>query len=178
MKHSHHSIILVDENDNQIGTTDKLSAHQKGQLHRAFSIFIFRKHNGQIELLLQQRHPDKYHCGGLWTNSCCSHPMPGEHTMAAGQRRLQEELGLVTDLQPTGSFIYQAKFDNGLTEHEYDHVLAGWFDGQVDNFNTSEIKAIRWINIHEIIQQEFKTTLFTPWFKQGFDIAIKNLSLT
>ena len=121
-------VILVDQTDQEIGIAEKLAAHLENRCHRAFSIFIFRylNHPEQSpELLLQQRAFDKYHSGGLWTNTCCSHPRPGEAVLAAGERRLQEEFGIPASLRALGWFHYIAKFDNGLTENEVDHVLLG-----------------------------------------------------
>src|SRR5689334_15327319 len=118
-------VILVDENDNPIGSAEKLAAHEQGgQRHRAFSVFIFRKRD-ELEVLLQQRASHKYHCPDLWTNTCCSHPQPGETITQAGERRLQEEMGIATPLTWVGKFHYIAHFDNGLSENEIDHVLVG-----------------------------------------------------
>ena len=113
-------VILVDENDNQVGLMPKLEAHQKGLLHRAFSIFIF---NSKYELLLQKRASSKYHSGGLWTNTCCSHPREGEDILDAAKRRLFEEMGIETSLRKVHDFIYKAELDNDLTEHEFDQIL-------------------------------------------------------
>ena len=107
---------------------EKMEAHKKGLLHRAFSVFIF---NGKGEMLLQQRALNKYHSGGLWTNACCSHPMPGEKTEDAADRRLKEELGFETPLEKIFDFVYKAEFDNGLTEYEFDHVFAGEYEGEI-----------------------------------------------
>jgi isopentenyl-diphosphate delta-isomerase len=144
---------------------DKMEAHEKGLLHRAFSIFVFNSHG---DLLLQQRAEDKYHSGGLWTNTCCSHPMPGEETLAAAQRRLLEEMGFNTELEMAFSFIYRTDFDNGLTEHEVDHVFTGLFDGvvkpdpsEVGNYSFQSIPAIR----HSI---RTEPQLYTSWFKIAF----------
>src|SRR6185503_10093666 len=112
------NVILVDENDNEIGSCEKMEAHRQGWLHRAFSIFIF---NSRGEMLLQQRALDKYHSPGLWTNACCSHPAPGENLAEAAGRRLEEELGFTTGLEKLFDFIYRADFENGLSEHEFDH---------------------------------------------------------
>src|SRR3989344_7340032 len=117
-------IILVDENDNQIGIEEKIKAHLDGKLHRAFSIFVF---NNKGELLIQQRALDKYHSAGLWTNTCCSHPKPEEQIIEAGHRRLKEEMEFDCELNEAFSFKYKAVFDNGLTENEYDHVLIGYY---------------------------------------------------
>src|SRR5687767_9845264 len=121
-------VILVNENDEQLGVMDKMEAHHKGVLHRAFSIFIF---NTKGEMLLQQRAEHKYHSGGLWTNACCSHPAPGEETNDAAERRLQEEMGFSTSLVKVLDFTYRAEFDNGLVEHEFDHVYLGLYNGDI-----------------------------------------------
>lgn len=121
-------VILVNEQDEPVGLMEKMEAHEKAVLHRAFSVFIF---NRKGEWLLQQRALTKYHSGGLWTNACCSHPLPGETTMEAAKRRLQEELGFTTDLQKAFHFTYKAPFDNGLTEYEFDHVFTGLYEGSV-----------------------------------------------
>ncbi|MFT3703629.1 MAG: isopentenyl-diphosphate Delta-isomerase [Agriterribacter sp.] len=128
MADSTHDIILVNKNDEETGTAEKMDAHHKALLHRAFSVFVF---NNKGEMLLQQRALGKYHSGGLWTNACCSHPRPGEKTAAGAQRRLHEELGFTTDLQKAFDFIYTAAFDNGLTENEFDHVYTGNYEGKI-----------------------------------------------
>lgn len=140
-------VVLVTENDEQIGTAEKLLAHQRNLLHRAFSIFI---HNGNGEVLLQKRALTKYHSGGLWTNTCCSHPRPGEDLVAAGKRRLQEEMGFSTELVAKFFFVYQADLDNNLSEHELDHVLVGEFNGQFAS-NPEEASEVKWITIEELI---------------------------
>jgi isopentenyl-diphosphate delta-isomerase len=127
-------VILVDEQDREIGVMEKLQAHQEGKLHRAFSVFIFNDAN---ELLLQQRAYTKYHSGGLWANSCCSHPTPNETTLDAAHRRLMEEMGMSCDLEIKTSFVYKTPFDNGLTEHEYDYILIG-HSNQQPVFNAVE----------------------------------------
>lgn len=135
-------VVLVDENDSEIGTKEKLSAHKKGLLHRAFSIFVF---NPKGELLLQQRASSKYHSAGLWTNTCCSHPAPGESLESAVVRRLKFEMGFDCDLKKAFHFIYRAEFSNGLIEHEFDHVFIGEFNG-VPQANPEEVQAWRWID--------------------------------
>jgi isopentenyl-diphosphate delta-isomerase len=140
-------VVLVTENDEQIGTAEKLLAHQRNLLHRAFSIFI---HNGNGEVLLQKRALTKYHSGGLWTNTCCSHPRPGEDLVAAGKRRLKEEMGFSTELVAKFFFVYQADLDNNLSEHELDHVLVGEFNGQLAP-NPEEASEVKWITIEELI---------------------------
>ncbi len=154
-------IILVDEFDNEIGTMEKMEAHRKGVLHRAFSVLLF---NSQGELLLQKRAKNKYHSGGLWTNTCCSHPRPGELTETAAHRRLQEEMGFDTDLEEIFHFIYQAPFDNGLTEHEFDHVFAGEFDGRVEP-DPEEVSEYQYLHLYKIAQMvKQNPEAFTPWF--------------
>ncbi len=158
-------VILVNGHDYPIGVMDKLEAHQKGLLHRAFSIFIF---NAKGEMLLQQRAVDKYHSGGLWTNACCSHPLPGEDTAAAAHRRLMEEMGFTTSLQPAFSFIYKTNFSNGLTEHEIDHVFTGSYDGTVLP-DPLEVNSYAFQSM-DAVKLSIETTphLYTSWFKIAF----------
>lgn len=155
-------VILVDENDLQIGQMEKLEAHQKGELHRAFSIFIF---NGKNELLLQRRAKNKYHSGGLWTNTCCSHPRLGETNLAAANRRLKEEMGMECSLSPVFSFLYKASFDDGLTEHELDHVFFGYSDA-LPNMNTDEADEYRYVTL-KALQKEIdeQPEAFTKWLQ-------------
>lgn len=166
-------VILVDENDQPIGTAEKLLAHEQNLLHRAFSIFIFRA-SPRRELLLQQRALSKYHSPGLWTNTCCSHPRPDENMIAAGKRRLQEELGFSTDLKELGWFHYNAHFPNGLSENEIDHVLVGIIsDDSVIKPNPDEIHAVKWVAIDDLQAELAKhPEQFTPWLKQAMEIAI------
>lgn len=165
-------VILVDEQDREIGLAEKLSAHEKNLLHRAFSVFIFRE-KPQLELLLQQRGLDKYHSPGLWTNTCCSHPREGEETVAAGQRRLREELGLDVSLEDLGWFHYNAHFPNGLAEHEIDHVLIGTVaDDIVVKPNPDEVHAFRWITLDDL-QSELTSypERFTPWLEKALALV-------
>jgi isopentenyl-diphosphate delta-isomerase type 1 len=164
-------IVLVDEQNREIGQAEKLAAHEKNQLHRAFSVFIFRK-APEIEVLLQQRAADKYHCGGLWTNTCCSHPHPGETILAAGQRRLQDELGFTAPLTDLGWFHYNVHFDNGLSENEIDHVLIGEIDdASLPKPNPTEVQALRWITIEQLeTELAAEPTKFTPWLRQALDV--------
>lgn len=158
-------VILVNEQDEPVGTMEKLEAHQKGLLHRAFSVFVV---NPQGEMLLQQRAQDKYHSGGLWTNTCCSHPLPGEDVLDASHRRLMEEMGFDCSLREIFSFTYRAEFDNGLTEHEFDHVLFGEYDGEVVP-DAAEVQAVRYLSLSEIrrlLVEEPDT--FTHWFHLAF----------
>lgn len=158
-------VILVNERDEQTGSMEKMEAHQKGILHRAFSIFIF---NNKGEMLIQQRASGKYHNPGLWTNACCSHPMPGEATQLAAERRLNEELGFTTPLEKVFSFTYKVDFENGLTEHEFDHVFTGDYDGEI-KANSSEVKDYCYKTLEEIsLSLESHPQKFTPWFKIAF----------
>ena len=158
-------VILVDEHDNETGLMEKMEAHEKALLHRAFSVFIF---NSQGEMLLQQRAITKYHSGGLWTNSCCSHPRPGETVSAAAQRRLKEEMGFETPLKKVFDFVYKAPFVNGLTEHEYDHVFVGIYDGAVTpDFSEVENYEFRTFDLIEKLMKE-KPAFYTAWFKIAF----------
>lgn len=154
-------IILVNELDEQTGTSSKTLVHEKGWLHRAFSVFVFDKEG---RMLLQRRAEGKYHCGGLWTNTCCSHPKPGELTEAAAHRRLKEEMGFDTDLEEIFHFVYQAPFDNGLTEYEFDHVFAGEFDGRIEP-DPNEVSEYRYLHLYKIAQMvKQNPEAFTPWF--------------
>ncbi|QCX38872.1 isopentenyl-diphosphate Delta-isomerase [Aureibaculum algae] len=159
-------VILVNEKDEQIGTMAKMEAHEKALLHRAFSVFIF---NDNDELLLQQRAASKYHSPLLWTNTCCSHQRVGETNIKAGKRRLFEEMGFVTELKDVLSFIYKAPFDNGLTEHELDHVLVGSFNDN-PNINSEEVEAFKWMTLEEVkSDMQKQPELYTEWFKIIFD---------
>jgi isopentenyl-diphosphate delta-isomerase len=165
-------VILVNEQDEPVGTMEKLEAHQKGLLHRAFSVFVV---NSAGEMLLQQRAQDKYHSGGLWTNTCCSHPLPGEDTLAASHRRLVEEMGFDCPLEEIFSFTYQASFDNGLTEYEFDHVLVGTYDGAVAP-DQAEVQAHRYLpldRIRALLHEEPDT--FTHWFHLAFPKIVEYL---
>jgi len=165
-------VILVDKQDNQIGLQEKLKAHELGQLHRAFSVFLFRKRLGKIELLLQQRAKHKYHCGGLWANSCCSHPKEGESVIQAGKRRLQEEMGIkIKSLKHVGTFTYKAVFDNGLTEYEVDHVLIGVFNGDQIKCNPDEVEDVQWISLDQLEKAFIEIPQqFTPWFEKAYRV--------
>jgi len=155
-------IIQVDENNREIAPIEKLEAHRRGLLHRAFSILIF---NDQKQLLLQKRNGAKYHSGGLWTNSCCSHPNHGEGLKEAAHRRLQEELGFDCELEEVFSFSYRAELDNGLVENEHDHVFIGRYDGPVHP-NKDEIEDIRWVNLEEVqVGIQANPQQYTYWFR-------------
>lgn len=158
-------VILVNEIDEPIGAMDKMEAHQKGLLHRAFSVFIF---DAKGRMLLQQRAEEKYHGAGLWTNACCSHPLPGETTEDAAKRRLEEELGFVTSLKEIFAFTYRADVENGLIEHEYDHVFAGEYEGPIDA-NKTEVAAYYYEDIKELkLAMQIRPQKFTSWFKIAF----------
>ncbi len=158
-------VILVDENDLPLGSMDKMEVHQKGLLHRAFSVFIF---NEQQELLLQQRAFSKYHSAGLWTNTCCSHPREQETVMEAAHRRLKEEMGFDCEMNERFSFTYKAAMDNGLIEYEYDHVFFGLFDG-VPILNPVEVNSFRWIHLDEIEKDlKMHPDKYTAWFRLIF----------
>ena len=160
------NVVLVDRNDNPMGLMPKLEAHEKGVLHRAFSVFIL---NQKSQLMLQRRALDKYHSPGLWTNTCCSHPRESESIIEAGLRRLKEEMGFTTPLEPMFSFIYKSKFDNGLTEHEFDHVLLGYYD-KPPFINAIEVSEWKWMSLEKIILEiKNKPEDFTVWFKIIFE---------
>lgn len=165
-------VILVDEQDNEIGVMDKLAAHEQGRLHRAFSIFVYRDEQG-LELLLQQRAATKYHAGGLWSNTCCSHPMPGEPLIEAGERRLLEELGFSLPLKIVGSFIYQHHFENGLTEYEFDYVMVAHAPYTLSLFpNSEEVMNTRWISLSDLYQAlSTHPEQYTPWLARALMIA-------
>ncbi len=155
-------VILVNEQDIALGTMEKLEAHEKGLLHRAFSIFIF---NSNKELLLQRRALTKYHSAGLWTNTCCSHPRPEEEAINAAHRRLKEEMGFDTELNFKVKFLYKTPFENGLTEHELDYIFVGHYNLQ-PTINHDEVDSFKWMSIDQI-KQEIKSSPqnFTSWFK-------------
>lgn len=158
-------VILVNEQDEPIGTMEKMEAHRKALLHRAFSVFIF---NSKGEMLLQQRALSKYHSAGLWTNACCSHPFPGEATDAAASRRLNEELGFTAPLEKIFHFTYITEFDNGLTEHEFDHVFTGLYE-QIIQPNPDEVQDFCYKSLEDISQSlETHPQKYTSWFRIAF----------
>ncbi len=169
-------VILVDKYDHALGEMEKMEAHEKGILHRAFSIFIF---NAKGELLLQQRAKKKYHGGGLWTNSCCSHPQWNEDIKESAVRRLQFEMGLLCELQHAFSFIYHTPVENGLIEHEYDHVYIG-YSNENPIVNVEEVENFKWISMTQLKKDmNAFPEQFTFWFKQCVDSVIdKNLLRT
>lgn len=159
-------VILVNEKDEQIGLMPKLEAHEKAVLHRAFSVFIL---NSKNEIMLQQRAAKKYHSPLLWTNTTCSHQREGETNLQAGNRRLMEEMGIKTELKELFSFIYKAPFDNGLTEHELDHVMIGYYD-DAPSINPDEAENWKWMGI-DIVKKDIETSpeKYTIWFRIIFD---------
>lgn len=159
-------VILVNENDEPIGLMPKMEAHEKAVLHRAFSVFIL---NSKNEIMLQQRAAHKYHSPLLWTNTTCSHQREGESNIEAGTRRLQEEMGFTAQLKELFHFIYKAPFDNGLTEHELDHVMIGYYNDE-PNINPEEAESWKWMAIDAVkddMQQH--PELYTVWFRIIFD---------
>ena len=159
-------VILVNENDEAIGQMPKLEAHEKAVLHRAFSVFILNSRN---ELMLQQRAAHKYHSPLLWTNTCCSHQRVGETNIQAGNRRLREEMGFSTDLTDLFRFIYKAPFDNGLTEHELDHVLIGHYDGEPE-VDPDEVAAWKWMPLDDVkADMRAHPEKYTVWFRIIFE---------
>jgi isopentenyl-diphosphate delta-isomerase len=158
-------VILVDELDNEMGFMEKMKAHELGVLHRAFSVFLFDEHGN---MLLQKRASDKYHSAGLWTNTCCSHPKPGEQALDAAKRRLLEEMGIITNIDFAFNFIYKAVLDQGLTEYELDHVFVGTYNGIISP-NSIEVSDYLYISIEELTEKmDENATHFTVWFKIAF----------
>ncbi len=170
-------MILVNENDEEVGTMPKMEAHEKAVLHRAFSVFIM---NSKGETMLQQRAAHKYHSPLLWTNTCCSHQRLGESNIQAGKRRLREEMGFQTELRELFSFIYKAPFDNGLTEHELDHVMLGYYEGEPE-INTEEVASWKWMTPEDIKRDiERAPETYTAWFRiifeKFYDHLIENMN--
>ena len=161
-------VVLVNENAETIGTEEKMRAHQEGLLHKAFSVFIM---NNSDQMLIQQRALQKYHFAGLWSNTCCSHPMPEESMEQAVHRRLKEELGFDTAIKEAFSFVYKIRDEkSNLYEHELDCVLVGLYEGEVVA-DEKEINAVRWINISDLLSElELSAGTYTPWFKMGVDL--------
>ena len=158
-------VVLVNKKDQEIGTMEKMEAHQKGLLHRAFSVFIF---NSKGEMLIHRRALGKYHSPGLWTNTCCSHPRPNETVLDAANRRLDEEMGMGESLSEVVSFVYHHKFDNGLVEHEFDHILTGISDA-LPSINEDEVDSYKYMGIEEL-EQSMKQNPddYSIWFKLAY----------
>ncbi len=166
MEQKEELVVLVDEQDKEVGTMEKLEAHREGRLHRAISVFVF---NNKRELLLQRRASGKYHSPGLWTNTCCTHPRPGESPRDAAQRRLEEEMQLTCKLHRKFSFIYKAALDNGLTEHEFDYVFVGHTDAKPKP-DADEVGEWRYMNVDELDKAlKANPAQFTEWFKICYD---------
>ncbi|MCY7408677.1 MAG: isopentenyl-diphosphate Delta-isomerase [Chitinophagales bacterium] len=159
-------VVLVNRKGRKTGLAEKLEAHEKGLLHRAFSVFLF---NDKNEMLLQQRAATKYHFAGLWSNACCSHPRVSEKILSAAKRRLKEELNLRASIKLKSTITYKF-FDteSGLTEHEFDYIFIGKYDGKID-FNNDEVAAVKWISISQLKKEiKLNPEIFTPWFKEIF----------
>jgi len=168
------SVILVDENDSPIGLMEKMEAHEKGLLHRAFSVFIFDKEG---RMLIHQRAQEKYHSGGLWTNAGCSHPRDGETAEEAGHHRMQEEMGYDCEISSPFHFIYKAELDQGLTEHELDHVFTGIYEGVIKP-DPSEVMDYRYIAIGDLLKEiENTPENFTEWFKIALPELLDSLAI-
>ncbi len=162
-------VILVDENDNAIGAMEKMRVHHEGILHRAFSVFVF---NSKSELLLHRRATEKYHSGGLWTNTCCSHPMPGEDVVDAAKRRLMEEMGLTCELKKNFDFIYRADVGHNLIEHEFDHVFIGHSD-EIPKPDAKEVSDWKWMDVKSIVTSLIEhPELYTTWFRIAWPMII------
>jgi len=166
-------VVLVNEQDQVLGQLEKIEAHELGLLHRAFSVLLF---NDRGELLLQQRAAHKYHSPLLWTNTCCSHQRPNETTLMAAERRLKEEMGMSAPMQTAFKFQYKATLDQGLTEHELDHVLFG-YTNQDPNINPEEVAAFRWISMAQLLEElQSKRDSFTIWFQILLDQHLEKIT--
>lgn len=166
-------VILVNTNDEEIGSMEKMDAHRQALLHRAFSIFVF---NTEGHLLIHRRATDKYHSPGLWTNTCCSHPRIGETTLDAAYRRLQEEMGFQCELTESFSFIYKAELEEGLYEHEFDHVFIGEYSGS-PVANPEEVSEWKYISMEEL-QNDIRvnTNNYTVWFRIALPQLIEKIN--
>lgn len=165
-------VVLVDQADKVLGQCEKLKAHLEGHLHRAISVFLV---NAKGEWLLQRRADHKYHSPGLWSNTCCSHPQPGEDTAEAAAARLMEEMGIHCALRKAFSFIYRAPFENGLTEHELDHVFIGFWDGE-PNPNPEEVSDWRWVPGQRLAEElKHAPEQFTAWVKVCYERVVQTL---
>lgn len=172
MNTERNKVVLVDKEDHVIGQMDKLKAHQQGLLHRAFSVFIFNDRN---ELLLQQRAAHKYHGAGLWSNTCCSHPQWEEEVLSAARQRLHFEMGLQCNLQFSYAFVYKAEVENGLIEHEYDHVFVG-YSNESPKINRDEVQAFHWSGLRDVQQDLHRNPHhYTFWFKRALPLLLVRL---
>jgi isopentenyl-diphosphate delta-isomerase len=163
-------VVLVDPDDRSLGVAGKMEVHSEGNLHRAHSVFVF---DSDGRMLLQKRAIGKYHSGGLWSNACCGHPRPGESVEAAASRRLMEEMGVDCQLRKLFEFVYRVDLNNGMTEHEYDHVLVGTFDGK-PVLNSDEVDDWRWIEPEALLSEiESNPEQYTYWFKAAIDQVLR-----
>ncbi len=174
------TVVLVNEQDQPLGTEEKLLAHQKGLLHRAFSVMLYRYMDNKLQFLLQKRSKNKYHCPGLWTNTCCSHPAIEEDVVTSALKRLEEELVDIDtsfiNLQNIGNFIYRAEFDNGLVEHEYDYVLIAEYKDLPVSFNSLEIAELAWVDVEQLrIDLEQHSGKYTPWLSNVVKLCLQNI---
>ncbi|MYD69806.1 MAG: isopentenyl-diphosphate Delta-isomerase [Acidobacteria bacterium] len=163
-------VVTVDTDDRETGVVEKMAAHRQGLLHRAFSIFVF---DDAGRMLLQRRASSKYHSGGLWSNTCCSHPRPGESVLEAAHRRLLEEMGFDCPLDTAFGFIYRTDLDHGLTEHEYDHVVIGRYNGEPVP-NRAEVDGWKWMSAEDVrgaVAEQPET--FTVWFRIALDALVE-----
>jgi len=167
-------VILVDEQDNALGLMEKIEAHEKGVLHRAFSVFIF---NDKKEMLLQKRAEEKYHSPGLWTNACCSHPRDGETILQAATRRLDEEMGFQCEVNEVFNFIYKADLDKNMIEHELDHVVVGYYQGDIE-MNPEEVMDYKYISMEDLVNDiEQNGDHYTVWFKIALPTLMEKFSI-
>ncbi len=177
MQQQEPQVILVDKEDRVIGSAGKLEAHQKNWLHRAFSVVLFRSVGGKFETLLQKRQWSKYHCPGLWSNTCCSHPQPGDSSLSAAVARLAFELHLsFDDIRFVDKFYYQVSFDNQIHEHELDYVFVGFYDQVLPIPNESEVAELGWFSVDDLhLALKERPEDFTPWLKMVMSIACRCL---
>lgn len=171
------AVVLVDRDDNPLGVMEKMYAHEVGALHRAISVVVTdgTSLDGNPRILLQQRAHDKYHAAGMWSNACCSHPFPGERHNIAAARRMQQELNMHLDLSYCGSFVYKASLDNGMVEHELDHVYLGSWCKDLPEPNADEVSALRWLSLNDLITDlEKNPKIYTPWLPQVIAQVVKS----
>lgn len=174
---SNKKIILVDSDDRQVGMDTKINVHRLGLLHRAYSIFVFRTKKKRLELLLQQRAIDKYHSGGLWSNTCCSHPEPDIDMLEHAQWRLQQEMGFTVLLKRVGVFQYCSHLSNGIIESEIDHLFIGFTDIEEIKHNREEVLDTQWVAIAEIMKSiQKKPENYTSWFFKGLMLVLRELN--
>lgn len=168
-------IPLIDNQHTPLGEADKTHIHKRGLCHPAFSVFLLRRKEGVLQMLLQQRAATKYHCPNLWANACCSHPPLHAAPLQSAQNRLQEELGVTAALQAAGSFHYIAHFENGLTENEIDHVCWGWYEEDDAPFNPAEVQAIHWMSVNDLKQSMLNQPKdYAPWLAPALAVLEKH----